>query len=133
VALKIHPQIIIEGSLILVLPLPADPIPGWRRAVDVAHKALEDSAIDNSKDQEKFREDLMNIARTTLSSKILKQEKDHFAKIALDAVLRLKVGYFLGYLIYCYSFCFQIPGKDFFGSHPIHQEARWNFEGFLLG
>jgi len=95
VALKIHPQIIIEGSLILVLPLPADPIPGWRRAVDVAHKALEDSAIDNSKDQEKFREDLMNIARTTLSSKILKQEKDHFAKIALDAVLRLKVGYLI--------------------------------------
>jgi len=75
IAMKIHPQTIIEG---------------WRRAVAVALKALEDSAEDNSKDQEKFKADLMNIARTTLSSKILKQEKEHFAKIALDAVLRLK-------------------------------------------
>lgn len=40
---------------------------------------------------EKFREDLMNIARTTLSSKILGNVyKEHFAKIAVDAVLRLK-------------------------------------------
>jgi T-complex protein 1 subunit beta len=37
-----------------------------------------------------FREDLLNIARTTLSSKILKQEKEHFSKLAVDAVLRLK-------------------------------------------
>lgn len=41
-------------------------------------------------DVEKFREDLMNIARTTLSSKILSQHKEFFAKIAVDAVLRLK-------------------------------------------
>ena len=33
----------------------------------------------------------MNIARTTLSSKILNQEKDHFSKLCVDAVLRLKV------------------------------------------
>ena len=32
----------------------------------------------------------MNIARTTLSSKILSQHKDHFSKLAVDAVLRLK-------------------------------------------
>lgn len=32
----------------------------------------------------------MNIARTTLSSKILAQEKDYFAKMCVDAVLRLK-------------------------------------------
>lgn len=32
----------------------------------------------------------MNIARTTLSSKILAQHKEFFAKIAVDAVLRLK-------------------------------------------
>ena len=38
----------------------------------------------------KFREDLMNIARTTISSKILSQHKDFFAKLAVDAVLRLK-------------------------------------------
>lgn len=32
----------------------------------------------------------MNIARTTLSSKILSQHKDFFAKMSVDAVLRLK-------------------------------------------
>jgi len=38
----------------------------------------------------KFREDLMNIARTTLSSKVLGGVyKEHFAKMAVDAVMRL--------------------------------------------
>ncbi len=32
----------------------------------------------------------MNIARTTLSSKLLTQHKDHFASLAVQAVLRLK-------------------------------------------
>lgn len=32
----------------------------------------------------------MNIARTTLSSKILTQHKEHFSKLAVEAVLRLK-------------------------------------------
>lgn len=35
-------------------------------------------------------QDLMNIARTTLSSKILTQHKDFFAKLAMEAVERLK-------------------------------------------
>ena len=73
--LKIHPQTIISG---------------WRKAVDVARASLEKVAVDHSKDNEKFRSDLMNIARTTLSSKILSQHKDAFAKLAVDAVLRLK-------------------------------------------
>lgn len=38
-----------------------------------------------------FRSDLFNIARTTLSSKVLSQDKDYFANLAVDAVLRLKV------------------------------------------
>lgn len=38
----------------------------------------------------KFREDLFNIARTTLSSKVLAQDKDYFANLAVDAVLRLQ-------------------------------------------
>jgi T-complex protein 1 subunit beta len=38
-----------------------------------------------------FRRDLINIARTTLSSKVLSQDKDYFANLAVDAVLRLKV------------------------------------------
>ena len=35
-------------------------------------------------------QDLLNIARTTLSSKLLTQHKDHFAELAVEAVLRLK-------------------------------------------
>jgi T-complex protein 1 subunit beta len=37
-----------------------------------------------------MREDLLKIARTTLGSKILSQHKEHFASLAVDAVLRLK-------------------------------------------
>ncbi|KAL6884599.1 hypothetical protein ACP4OV_010535 [Aristida adscensionis] len=33
---------------------------------------------------------LMNIAMTTLSYKILSQDKEYFAELAVDAVLRLK-------------------------------------------
>ena len=40
---------------------------------------------------EKFRSDLMKIAMTTLCSKILSQDKEHFAEMAVDAVFRLKV------------------------------------------
>lgn len=47
-------------------------------------------SIEFRNDPEKFREDLMNIARTTLSSKLLTQHKDFFAKMAVDAVVRLK-------------------------------------------
>lgn len=73
--LKIHPQTIIAG---------------WRRAVDVAREALTNSTQDHSGDAKKFKEDLLNIARTTLSSKILSQHKEYFSKLAVDAVLRLK-------------------------------------------
>ena len=44
-----------------------------------------------STDPARFRQDLVNIARTTLSSKVLSQDKDYFANLAVDAVLRLKV------------------------------------------
>merc|ERR1719428_925914 len=46
--------------------------------------------MDHGKDAALFKEDLMNIARTTLSSKLLKHEKDHYAELAVNAVLRLK-------------------------------------------
>ena len=42
-------------------------------------------------DAKDLREDLMKIARTTLGSKILAQHKEHFATLAVDAVMRLKV------------------------------------------
>ena len=72
---RLHPQLIIEG---------------YREASKVARAALESSAKDNSSNPEAFREDLLNIARTTLSSKILSQDKEHFAQLAVDAVLRLR-------------------------------------------
>ena len=98
IAQKIHPQTIVEG---------------YRIASIAALKALENSAVDHSlsffffmhfinqdsallksnhrSNPLKFRQDLFNIARTTLSSKVLSQDKEYFANLAVDAVLRLKV------------------------------------------
>jgi T-complex protein 1 subunit beta len=73
--MKLHPQTIIAG---------------WRKAAKIALDILDQSANNHGDDSEKFREDLLNIARTTLSSKILSQHKEHFAKLAVDAILRLK-------------------------------------------
>lgn len=72
---KIHPQIIISG---------------WRKATKIAQEALQTAALDHSQNEEIFREDLLNIARTTLSSKILSQHKEHFAMLSVEAILRLK-------------------------------------------
>lgn len=72
---RIHPMVIIDG---------------WRRAAHVARAALEASSLDHSADPAAFREDLLNIARTTLSSKLLTHEKDQFAHLAVDAVMRIK-------------------------------------------
>ena len=55
-----------------------------------ARATLEKHAVDNRSDDARFRSDLLNIARTTLSSKILTNDKDFFANMAVDAVLRLK-------------------------------------------
>lgn len=72
---KIHPQTIIEG---------------YRIARNVAIETLNRSSVDNKSDPEKFRADLLNIAKTTLSSKILSQDKELFAELAVSAILRLK-------------------------------------------
>ncbi|KAJ3041420.1 T-complex protein 1 subunit beta [Rhizophlyctis rosea] len=72
---KVHPQTIIEG---------------YRIASAAAYKALEAATVDNSSNTESFRKDLINIAKTTLSSKVLAGDKEYFAKLAVDAVLRLK-------------------------------------------
>lgn len=75
IAMKIHPQTIVEG---------------YRIANTAALDALQKAAVDHASDPARFREDLFNIARTTLSSKVLSQDKDYFANLAVDAVLRLK-------------------------------------------
>ena len=81
--MKIHPQTIING---------------WRMARDAAKAKLLSIARDNSTDQLKFKEDLTNIAKTTLSSKLLTQDKQHFAELAVEAVLRLKGSTNLSYI-----------------------------------
>ena len=75
VSRKIHPQTIIEG---------------YRIASAAALGALERSAVDHSKNADLFRADLVAIARTTLSSKVLSQDRDYFANLAVDAVLRMQ-------------------------------------------
>jgi len=72
---KIHPMTIVAG---------------YRMASDAARAALMAVKEDNSKDEATFREDLLNIARTTLSSKVVQGDKDHFANLCVDAVMRLK-------------------------------------------
>ena len=72
---KIHPQTIVDG---------------YRIATNAALAALNKSAVNNAKDPKAFRQDLINIAKTTLSSKVLSQDKDYFSTLAVDAVLRLK-------------------------------------------
>merc|ERR1712000_371250 len=74
VAKKIHPQTIIEG---------------YRLASHAALQALEASALNHASKPDLFRRDLSAIARTTLSSKVLSQDRDQFASLAVDAVLRL--------------------------------------------
>ncbi|PWN89903.1 hypothetical protein FA10DRAFT_240389, partial [Acaromyces ingoldii] len=75
IEMRIHPQTIVEG---------------YRIASKAALRALDESAADHSSNAEQFRTDLFNIARTTLSSKVLSQDKDYFANLAVSAVLRLK-------------------------------------------
>ncbi|KAL7565475.1 hypothetical protein ACA910_012214 [Epithemia clementina (nom. ined.)] len=67
---------------------------GWRLAKEHALRALlaQATAISNKDtgSEEGFRSKLFQIASTTLSSKLLTYEKEHFAKLAVDAVMRLK-------------------------------------------
>lgn len=72
---RMHPQVIIKG---------------YRIALDAARARLEEIGFNNGDNEAKFRQDLINIAETTLSSKLLKHEKSHFAELAVNAVLRLK-------------------------------------------
>jgi len=54
--------------------------------------------MDNFDDEEAFRADLKNIAMTTLSSKLLRSERELFANLAVESVLRLKGSQNLDYI-----------------------------------
>lgn len=71
---KIHPQIIISG---------------FRKARDCAKEVLLKQAFNDYSDKDKYYQDLINIAKTTLSSKLVTHEKELFSKMVVDAVLRL--------------------------------------------
>lgn len=71
---KIHPLIIIEG---------------WREAKNVALETLKRISRKSTSNEADFREELLKVARTTISSKLLNYEKEHFAQLAVNAVLRL--------------------------------------------
>ena len=72
---KLHPMVLIEG---------------WRLAESVAQQALEASAVNHIvvdrsmsnmwNDAERFYDDLLKIARTTLSSKLVNADKDYFGR-----------------------------------------------------
>ena len=71
---RVHPMTIIDG---------------WRIATDLGRAALIKSAVDSEGDPTKIRQAMIHVARTTLSSKILSCDKNKFANLAVDAVLRL--------------------------------------------
>jgi T-complex protein 1 subunit beta len=54
--------------------------------------------MDHFSDPEAFKRDLKNIAMTTLSSKLLLHDRNKFADLAVDAVLRLKGGDNMDYI-----------------------------------
>jgi len=64
--------------------------PGFREAEAVAKTELSAAAFSNAQHPDAFRQDLLNIAKTTLSSKILTADKEHFAELAVEAISRLK-------------------------------------------
>jgi T-complex protein 1 subunit beta len=72
IAMRVHPQVIASG---------------YRRALLIAQDALFKASVPSG---EHLRDDLLKIARTTLGSKILSQHSEHFSRLAVDAILRLK-------------------------------------------
>eukprot|EP00792_Barthelona_sp_PAP020_P007065 TRINITY_DN3099_c0_g1_i3.p1 TRINITY_DN3099_c0_g1~~TRINITY_DN3099_c0_g1_i3.p1 ORF type:complete len:482 (-),score=186.33 TRINITY_DN3099_c0_g1_i3:1193-2638(-) len=71
---NIHPQTVVTG---------------WQEASRVALEALENFATIPD-DEEAFRKNLFDVAKTTLSSKILNADRDFFARLCVDAILRLR-------------------------------------------
>merc|ERR1711939_711898 len=72
---KIHPQTIVAG---------------FRKATEVARAALTNAAQNHSEDETAFRTDLVNIAKTTLSSKVVSHDREYFANMCVDAIQRLQ-------------------------------------------
>lgn len=94
---RLHSVVVLTGELLREAEKlvqmhihPMTIIAGWREAAKAARAALEASAVDHSDDDAAFRKDLTDIAATTLSSKLLTQDKAHYAQLAVDATMRIK-------------------------------------------
>ena len=72
---KIHPQLIISG---------------FQMALEIALEVLHKHAIKTTEDASEFKNYLIKLGMTTLSSKLLQSNKHHFSTIATNAVLKLK-------------------------------------------
>nr|GEX04062.1 T-complex protein 1 subunit beta [Tanacetum cinerariifolium] len=84
-------ELLSEAEKLLTMKIhPMTIIAGYRMASDCALTAMLERVKDNKEYPEKFRSDLKKIAMTTLDSKILSQDKEHFANLAVEAVLMLK-------------------------------------------
>ena len=66
-----------------------------------------------------FKKDLTDIAMTTLSSKLLNVEKEHFATLAVDAVLRLKGSGNLDYIQVGQNKIISVSLHHFFDLHRL--------------
>ncbi|AFP65616.1 t-complex protein 1 beta SU (nucleomorph) [Chroomonas mesostigmatica CCMP1168] len=75
ILLRIHPQIIIKG---------------FRIAAKESLRIMEISSFDHSSNLGLFCSELLDVARTTLNSKIIFPFREHFGRIAVKAVLKLK-------------------------------------------
>ena len=85
-------ELLREAEKLIMLKIhPATIIGGFRLAAEAAAAKLATIVFDHSQENhEAFRASLLKVARTVISSKILSQDKEHFANIAVDAVLRLQ-------------------------------------------
>lgn len=84
-------ELLKEAGLLIELNIhPTTVIAGLREACEKAHKQLELVAFTHGENSAAFRKDLINVAKTTIGSKILANDKIQFAHLASDAVLRLR-------------------------------------------
>mmetsp|Transcript_25287 Transcript_25287/g.28122 ORF Transcript_25287/g.28122 Transcript_25287/m.28122 type:complete len:533 (-) Transcript_25287:33-1631(-) len=74
---KMSPQVIIRA---------------YRKACDLAKKRIKELAVPiDKKDPKKFREMLINCAATALNSKLVSTQREFFAEMIVDAVMKLGV------------------------------------------
>mmetsp|Transcript_39404 Transcript_39404/g.92158 ORF Transcript_39404/g.92158 Transcript_39404/m.92158 type:complete len:507 (-) Transcript_39404:4946-6466(-) len=74
-SIQIHPQLIIKG---------------FRIATKKTLNIIESKSFDYSNDPLRFCLEILNVVRTTLNSKIISPFREHFSRIVVKAVLKLK-------------------------------------------